>query len=197
MILTGASETAGFFTRKFSQPLEISRRKCWLGLARLRSEPFARREFSALPAKTDAGVEVPMTVPPSGLASPFRGLAHRPYLLLSLTSLFWAGNIVLGRYVAGHVPPVALSFFRWAGAFLILLALAWPHLRADWPTIQLRYRIESKGAVIKSGEARVADMNYLRHRPRYDTSDLIRYEKQMLDEWFNRTLREPAADSKP
>ncbi len=68
---------------------------------------------------------------------------------------------------------------------------------ADWPTIQLRYRVEAKGAVLKSGEARVADMNYLRHRPRYDASDLIRYEKQMLDEWFNRTLREPAADSKP
>lgn len=82
-----------------------------------------------------------MTDPQSGPGSPFRGLAHRPYLLLSLTSLFWAGNIVLGRYVAGHVPPVALSFFRWAGAFLILLALALPHLRADWPTIRANSRI--------------------------------------------------------
>lgn len=64
---------------------------------------------------------------------------------------------------------------------------------ADWPTIQIRYRIDSKGTVVKSGEARINDMNYLRHRPRYDTSDLIRYEKQMLDDWFARTLREPAA----
>jgi drug/metabolite transporter (DMT)-like permease len=82
-----------------------------------------------------------MSFPPSGLVSPFRWLAHRPYLLLSLTSLFWAGNIVLGRYVAGHVPPVALSFFRWAGAFFILLAIAWPHLRADWPAIRANLRI--------------------------------------------------------
>jgi hypothetical protein len=64
---------------------------------------------------------------------------------------------------------------------------------ADWPTIELRYRVESKGAVIKSGQARVNDMNYLRHRPRYDSSDLIRYEKQMLDDWFARTLLGPTA----
>lgn len=64
---------------------------------------------------------------------------------------------------------------------------------ADWPTMQIRYRVESKGTVVKSGEARVNDMNYLRHRPRYDTSDLIRYEKQMLDDWFAKTLREPVA----
>jgi hypothetical protein len=68
---------------------------------------------------------------------------------------------------------------------------------ADWPTIELRYRLEAKGAVIKRGESRVADMNYLRHRPRYEASDIIRYEKQMLDEWFNRTLREPAVEAKP
>jgi drug/metabolite transporter (DMT)-like permease len=65
-----------------------------------------------------------------------RSFFSRPYLLLSLTSLFWAGNIVLGRYAAGHVPPAALSFVRWVGAFLILIAFAWPFLRRDWPKIR-------------------------------------------------------------
>ena len=51
-----------------------------------------------------------MTIPaPSPPArDPLGWLNNQPYLLLSLTSLFWAGNIVLGRYVAGHVPPRAL-----------------------------------------------------------------------------------------
>lgn len=66
----------------------------------------------------------------------FRSFFGRPYLLLSLTSLFWAGNIVLGRYAAGHVPPAALSFIRWVGAFLILIAFAWPFLKRDWPKIR-------------------------------------------------------------
>ena len=66
----------------------------------------------------------------------FGRLFDAPYLLLSLTSLFWAGNIVLGRYAAGHVPPVALSFIRWTVAFLILIVFAWPFLKRDWTKIR-------------------------------------------------------------
>jgi drug/metabolite transporter (DMT)-like permease len=63
-------------------------------------------------------------------------LFDQPYLLLSLTSLFWAGNVVLGRFVAGHIPPMMLSFIRWAGAFVVLLPFAAGHLVRDWPTIR-------------------------------------------------------------
>jgi drug/metabolite transporter (DMT)-like permease len=62
-------------------------------------------------------------------------LFDQPYLLLSLTSLFWAGNVVLGRFVAGHIPPITLSVIRWSGAFAILLPFAARHLMRDWPTI--------------------------------------------------------------
>jgi drug/metabolite transporter (DMT)-like permease len=57
---------------------------------------------------------------------------------LSLTALFWAGNIVLARYVAGHVPPMTLSCVRWIGAFFVLLPFAWPHLKHDWPVLRAR-----------------------------------------------------------
>jgi drug/metabolite transporter (DMT)-like permease len=67
---------------------------------------------------------------------PARWLNNQPYLLLSLTSLFWAGNIVLARHVAGHVPPLTLSCIRWIGTFLILLPFAWPHLVRDWPVLR-------------------------------------------------------------
>jgi drug/metabolite transporter (DMT)-like permease len=62
--------------------------------------------------------------------------ANQPYLLLSLTSLFWAGNVVLGRYVAGHVPPIALATLRWGGAFLVILPFAWPHMMREWDVIR-------------------------------------------------------------
>jgi len=71
-------------------------------------------------------------------SDPVRWLSNQPYLLLSLTSLFWAGNIVLGRYVAGHVPPMTLSCVRWIGAFFMLLPFAWPHLARDWPVLRTR-----------------------------------------------------------
>ena len=77
---------------------------------------------------------IPAPSPPS--RDPLGWLNNQPYLLLSLTSLFWAGNIVLGRYVAGHVPPLTLSCVRWIGAFLILLPFARGHLKRDWPVLR-------------------------------------------------------------
>ena len=68
--------------------------------------------------------------------SPLRWLINQPHLLLSLTSLFWAGNIVLARFVAGHVPPMTLSCVRWIGAFILLWPFAKEHLRKDWPTLR-------------------------------------------------------------
>ncbi len=63
-------------------------------------------------------------------------LFDRPYVLLSLTSLFWAINIVLGRFIAGTIPPVALAQIRWLGAAVIVLPLAANRLRQDWTTIR-------------------------------------------------------------
>jgi len=59
-----------------------------------------------------------------------------PYLLLALTSLFWAGNTVVGRATVGLIGPATLTFVRWAIAFVVLLPFAWPHLRRDWPAVR-------------------------------------------------------------
>ena len=74
----------------------------------------------------------------SGAAAPGHWLANQPYLLLSITALCWAGNAIVGRLAAGHIPPVTLSFLRWSLAFLIILPFAWKHLRRDWPAIRSR-----------------------------------------------------------
>jgi drug/metabolite transporter (DMT)-like permease len=68
-------------------------------------------------------------------------LFDRPYLLLTLTALFWSGNFVLGRAVHGSVPPVGLAFWRWAGATLILIGPAWGHLRRDGPVLAASWPI--------------------------------------------------------
>ena len=74
----------------------------------------------------------------SSAASPGNWLANQPYLLLSITALCWAGNAIVGRLAAGHIPPVTLSFLRWALAFLIILPFAWKHLMRDWGAIRAR-----------------------------------------------------------
>ena len=61
--------------------------------------------------------------------------------LLILANLFWAGNIVLGRGLAGVVPPIALAYWRWTGAFLIAVGFAWPHLKRDAPVLCRHWRM--------------------------------------------------------
>jgi drug/metabolite transporter (DMT)-like permease len=76
--------------------------------------------------------------PASSSVSPGRWLTHQPYLLLCITALCWAGNAIVGRLAAGHIPPVTLSFLRWSIAFLIILPFAWKHLVRDWGAIRGR-----------------------------------------------------------
>jgi len=62
------------------------------------------------------------------------------YLLLSFMALCWAGNQVLGRAVAGHIPPITYSFLRWSLATMVVLPFALPHMRRDWPVIRSHWR---------------------------------------------------------
>ncbi len=82
-----------------------------------------------------AAAKPPVPNPPAhsrpGGRSPLDFLSNNAYLLLALATLFWGGNMVLGRYVAGHVPPVALAQVRWTAAFLIVLPFCWRYLVRD------------------------------------------------------------------
>ena len=49
---------------------------------------------------------------------------------------FWSVNSIVGRFMRLEVPPIALSFWRWAGASLIIIYFAWPKLKEDWPIIR-------------------------------------------------------------
>ena len=63
------------------------------------------------------------------------------WTLLALVNLFWAGNIVIGRAVAGQVPPIALAFWRWTGAFALAVGFAWPFVRRDWPAMRRHWPV--------------------------------------------------------
>ncbi len=66
-----------------------------------------------------------------------------PYLLLTLTPLFWAGNWIIGRGLHADIPPMAMTFFRWLFAVLILAPFALRHLRRDWPIIRRNWKVLS------------------------------------------------------
>ena len=43
-----------------------------------------------------------------------------PYLLLTLSALFWAGNAVMARALHHLLPPATMAFWRWVLALLLL-----------------------------------------------------------------------------
>lgn len=59
---------------------------------------------------------------------------------------------------------------------------------ADWPRMELRYAVEQNGQVIKSGEAKLADMNYQQGSLFISDNEPLRYEKRMIDAWFEKTI---------
>jgi len=63
-----------------------------------------------------------------------------PYLLLSVTALFWSLNWVIGKAVVGTISPLALTFIRWVVAVTAMMPFAWPLIRAHWPLIRRHWK---------------------------------------------------------
>jgi drug/metabolite transporter (DMT)-like permease len=74
-------------------------------------------------------------------AKPRGGLFGNAYLLLALASLCWSGNHLMGRAIAGHVPPLTISTLRWLLAAAILYPFVRPHLARDWPLIREKFGV--------------------------------------------------------
>ena len=59
---------------------------------------------------------------------------------------------------------------------------------ADWPTMHLRYTLQQGGALLRSGDEHLSNMAYQDRVNRYSSGDPLRYEKQMMDDWFQKTF---------
>lgn len=62
------------------------------------------------------------------------------WLLLTMAPLFWAGNIVIARAVHAEVPPVGLTFWRWALASLLFLPFARSLPPGQWAVVRREAR---------------------------------------------------------
>jgi len=58
----------------------------------------------------------------------------------------------------------------------------------DWPRMSLHYVLTQDGKVLRSGDAKLSDMSYLSRLNRYTSNEPLRYEKLMMDEWFDKTF---------
>jgi drug/metabolite transporter (DMT)-like permease len=100
-----------------------------------------------------------MTLVSETADGPQRG---RAYLFLTLTTLFWAGNVIAARIAVGEVSPMLLITLRWFGTLVLLFAIGGAQLRRDWPVLRRRLPYltakalrEGRGGPITNGESLV------------------------------------------
>src|SRR5262245_51488059 len=64
-----------------------------------------------------------------------------PYLMLTLAPFFWASNWIIGRGLAHDIPPLAMTFYRWLFALIILAPFALPRVRRDFAIVRKHWRV--------------------------------------------------------
>lgn len=83
--------------------------------------------------------------------------------------------------LAGHLEPC----FSACSDIRVMRSVTWPRLK-------FAYTVTENGAVVTSGEANLSDLDYLNGHNRYFDSDRLRYERQMVADWFRKTLARKA-----
>lgn len=87
---------------------------------------------------------------------------------------------VSGIDLAGRLEPAFSS-----GDIRIMQAVTWPRL-------QFTYTVMERGAVVESGQADIRDSDYLNGFNNQPYGDRLRYERQLLADWFRKTFGKPA-----
>lgn len=59
---------------------------------------------------------------------------------------------------------------------------------ADWPTMDLRWSLDSGGRTLRSGQDRLSDMAYLSRTLRSGESGPVAYEARLIDRWFDERV---------
>ena len=72
------------------------------------------------------------------------------YSLLAFAALCWAGSVIVGRAVAGEVPPLALNFWRWVLAFVCIAPFGLPGLWAARDVVRRHWRLLTMLALLNS-----------------------------------------------
>ncbi len=76
---------------------------------------------------------------------------YSPASLLALTSLFWAGNMVIGRAVAGAMSPIGLAYWRWVIVIAALAPFCWREVLAKRALLFRSWRILLLLSVMSTG----------------------------------------------
>lgn len=60
--------------------------------------------------------------------------------LAVLATIIWSGNFIVAKAVNNDIPPIALNFYRWLVASVIIFPFAYKKFKAEWPVIKKSWR---------------------------------------------------------
>ena len=67
--------------------------------------------------------------------------------------------------------------------------------RIDFPSMDFSYQLlNAEGQVLQEGTEEIKDMSFQDRANRHFKNDSLRYEKNMLNDWFRKTLLKPQAE---
>jgi drug/metabolite transporter (DMT)-like permease len=70
-----------------------------------------------------------------------RSTWDNPYVVLAFAALCWSGNHIVGRAIAGHIPPLTISTIRWLVPVFIIWLVARAEIESDWPSVRQHWGI--------------------------------------------------------
>jgi drug/metabolite transporter (DMT)-like permease len=73
------------------------------------------------------------------------------YTLLVLTALFWAGNWVIARGIQGYMSPIAMAFWRWLAALIVLTPFVIGPIVREWGAVRRSWKILALLGIIGVG----------------------------------------------
>ena len=76
-----------------------------------------------------------------GVTPTVLGILRSPALALSGAALFWSGNFIAGRALAGQVDPLTLNFVRWLLALVLLAPFVWRSTAAHLPVLRREWQL--------------------------------------------------------
>lgn len=65
------------------------------------------------------------------------------YIALLITVICWGANTIFAKLAVGHVSPLLMVTLRWLGTVAVIMVIALPALRRDWPRLKTHWRLFS------------------------------------------------------
>lgn len=57
-----------------------------------------------------------------------------------MATIIWSGNFIVARGVIRDIPPIALAFYRWLTASILMVPIAWTSFRQEWPLVRREWK---------------------------------------------------------